>query len=117
MGELADATLSDVTLADVTDESFADQILEPGTLALIDFWSDDCPPCRVIAPILGELATAYRGRVKILKLNVLENPRTPARFGVRAMPTVLAFSSGEVVGQVTGARPRASFQELIDRLL
>ena len=104
-------------LADVTDGNFAEHVLEPGTLALVDFWSEDCPPCRVIAPILGELATAYQGRVKILKLNVLENPMTPGRFGVRAMPTVLAFSDGEVVGQVTGARPRATFQELVDKLL
>jgi thioredoxin 1 len=104
-------------LADVTDGDFANQVLEPGTLALVDFWSDDCPPCRVIAPILAELATTYLGRVKVLGMNVLENPRTPARFGVRAMPTVLAFSSGEVVGQITGARPRAKFQELIDQLL
>lgn len=104
-------------LADVTDGDFADEVLQPGTLALVDFWSDDCPPCKVISPILSDLATAYADRVKIVKLNVYENPATPAKFGVRAMPTVLAFSNGEVVGQITGARPKAVFEELVQTLL
>ena len=104
-------------LADVTDADFASEVLSPGTLALVDFWSDDCPPCRVIAPILSELAADYDGRVRILKLNVYDNPATPSRFGVRAMPTVLAFSNGEVVGQVTGAAPRRKLEELVQKLL
>jgi thioredoxin 1 len=104
-------------LVDVTDGDFAAEVLEPGTLALVDFWSDDCPPCRVIAPILSELAAEYDGRVRVLKLNVFENPATPSQFGVRAMPTVLAFSSGQVVGQITGAAPRKAFEELVQKLL
>ena len=63
------------------------------------------------------MASAYADRVKIVKLNVYDNPVTPAKFGVRAMPTVLAFSGGEVVGQITGARPRKVFEELVRRLL
>ena len=82
-------------LGSVTDQNFADEVLAPDTLALVDFWSDDCPPCRVIAPILADLAGDYEGRVKIVKLNVYDNPATPSKFGVRAMPTVLAFAGGE----------------------
>ena len=104
-------------LAVVTDQDFAEEVLTPGTLALVDFWSDDCPPCHVISPILAALASDYEGRVKVVKLNVYDNPATPARFGVRAMPTVLAFSNGEVVGQITGARPRSAFEELLQKLL
>ena len=104
-------------LAVVTDRDFAEEILTPDTLALVDFWSDDCPPCHAISPILCDLASEYHGRVKIVKLNVYENPSTPAKFGVRAMPTVLAFSGGEVVGQITGARPRSVFEELVQKLL
>ena len=104
-------------MVDVTDGDFAAQVLEPGTLALVDFWSDDCPPCRVISPILSDLADVYQGQVKFLKLNVYENPMTPGNFGVRAMPTVLAFSGGEVVGQITGARPRQAFDLLVQKLL
>ena len=74
-------------------------------------------PFASLLPILCDLASAYDGVVKIVKLNVYDNPATPARFGVRAMPTVLAFSNGEVVGQITGARPRAVFEELLQKLL
>ena len=104
-------------LPEVTDQTFAAEVLQPGTLALVDFWSDDCPPCRVIAPILSELADAYQGQVKFVKLNVYDNPTTPGQFGVRAMPTVLAFSGGQVVGQITGARPRSAFDELVQKIL
>jgi thioredoxin 1 len=104
-------------LVDVTDRNFADEVLTPGTLALVDFWSDDCAPCHAISPILSNLASHYDGRVKFVKMNVYDNPATPAQYGVRAMPTVLAFSSGQVVGQITGARPRSVFDEMIQKLL
>lgn len=104
-------------LADVDDGDFAARVMQPGVRALVDFWSDDCPGCRVIAPILGDLANDYQDRVAILKLNVFDNRRTPSKFGIRSMPTVLAFSDGEVVGQLTGARSRSAFEELLQQLL
>ena len=104
-------------LHDVTDTSFDNEVLAPGTLALVDFWGDHCPACRQISPILKELAEGYAGRVKIVKIHAAENMSTSARYGVRAMPTVLAFRDGEVRGQLVGARKKADFEELIAGLL
>jgi thioredoxin 1 len=104
-------------LHDVTDQSFAREVLESGTPALVDFWGDACPACRQISPILEQLASEYEGRLRVLKVHAAENPATSTRFGVRAMPTVLAFSGGRVVGQIVGARPKSAFVELVDRAL
>jgi thioredoxin 1 len=104
-------------LRDVTDQSFASEVLASETPALVDFWGDHCPACRQISPILKQLAADYAGRLRIVKMHATENPATASRFGVRAMPTVLAFASGRVVGQLVGARPKAAFVELIDRAL
>jgi len=104
-------------LHDVTDASFDGEILSPGTLALVDFWGDHCPACRQISPILKELAEGYAGRVKIVKIHAAENMSTSSRYGVRAMPTVLAFKDGEVRGQLVGARKKADFEELIAGIL
>jgi thioredoxin 1 len=104
-------------LHDVTDANFDAEILQPGTLALVDFWGDHCPACRQISPILKQLAEDYDGRVKVVKLHAAENAQTSARFGVRAMPTVLAFRDGEVRGQLVGARKKGDFEELIAGML
>ena len=104
-------------LHDVTDTSFDAEVLQPGTLALVDFWGDHCPACRQISPILKDLAEDYAGRVKVLKIHAAENMQTASRYGVRAMPTVLAFQDGEVRGQLVGARKKADFEDLIAGLL
>ena len=104
-------------LHDVTDATFDDEILKPGTRALVDFWGDHCPACRRISPILADLAAGYAGRVKVVKMHAAENVATSARYGVRAMPTVLAFRDGEVRGQLVGARGRSDFEQLIQGLL
>jgi len=106
-----------VELRDVTDHSFGDEVLASETPALVDFWGDHCPACRQISPILKQLAAEYAGRLRIVKMHAAENPATAARFGVRAMPTVLAFSGGRVVGQLVGARPKSAFVDLIGRAL
>ena len=103
-------------LQDLTDDSFAAEVLESGAPALVDFWGDHCPACRQISPILRELAEEYAGRVKILKMHAFDNPATSNRFEIRAMPTILAFCGGEVVGQLVGARPKRAFVELIESL-
>lgn len=104
-------------LHDVTDKSFDSEILQPGTAALVDFWGDHCPACRQISPILRDLAEQNAGRVKIVKIHAADNAATSARFGVRAMPTVLAFRDGEVRGQLVGARKRADFEALIGQIV
>jgi len=104
-------------ILDVTDASFESEILKSQTPVIIDFWAEWCAPCRAIAPIVKELAASYAGKVKVVKMNIDENPSTPGRYGVRAIPTVLAFKNGAVVGQITGARPKSAFEEMAQKLV
>ena len=104
-------------LTELTDQNFHGEVVDSGLPALVDFWGDHCPACRQISPILETLATEYAGRVRILKCHAAENMATSNQFGVRAMPTVLAFSKGQVVGQLVGARSQSDFVELIERAL
>ena len=100
---------------DVTDDSFQQAVIESEIPVLVDFWGDHCPACRQISPILNELATERTGSLKVVKIHAVENARTSAQFGVRAMPTVLVFQKGVVRGQITGARPKSAFESLIDQ--
>jgi len=104
-------------IRDVTDQGFAQDVLASAMPVLVDFWGDHCPACRQIAPILQQLAGEYAGRLSIVKMHAADNPSTAAKLGVRAMPTILAFAKGEVVGQLVGARPKAAFTDLIERAL
>jgi thioredoxin 1 len=102
---------------EVTDQNFEAEILRSDKPAIVDFWAEWCAPCRAIAPIVKDLAARYGDRVKIAKMNIDENPATPGSFAVRAIPTVLAFKGGGVVDQLTGARPKAAFEELVQKVL
>jgi thioredoxin 1 len=101
----------------VTDQSFQKEVLEADKPTIIDFWAEWCAPCRQIAPIISELASQYGDRVKIVKMDIDENPNTPGKYGVRAIPTILAFKNGNVVQQIQGARPKADFVKMVDGLL
>lgn len=90
----------------VTDESFATEVEGSNGLAIVDFWADWCGPCRIVAPIVEQLATEYAGRVTVAKLDVDANPRTAARFNVRSIPSILFFRDGKLVDTVVGAVPR-----------
>ena len=102
-------------IPDVTDDSFASEVLDSELPVLVDFWGDHCPACRQISPILRELSDERAGQVKIVKVHASENVMTAARYGVRAMPTVLVFSEGTVRGQLVGARPKSDFLALIEQ--
>jgi len=104
-------------IVDVTDQSFEAEVLNSDTPAIVDFWAEWCAPCRAIAPIVKDLAETYGDKVKIVKVNIDENPSTPAKYEIRAIPTVLAFRDGQVVEMLQGARPKAAFEEMIQKLL
>lgn len=101
----------------VTDASFAEDVLAASLPVLVDFWAPWCPPCRVIAPILTELAHEYAGRVRIAKLNTDENPRTMVALGVQGLPTLIVYRDGREVERLVGARPKRYYQERMEALL
>lgn len=101
----------------VTDSSFADDVLNSDVPVLVDFWAAWCGPCKMIAPILDDLAGSYAGKVKICKVDVDANSNTAAKFGIRSIPTLLLFKNGEVVGQKLGALPKSQISAFIDSAL
>lgn len=101
----------------VTDASFAQDVLAAPQLTVVDFWAPWCPPCRVIAPILHELATEYAGRLTIAKLNADEHPHTRIQLGVHGLPTLIMFKDGREVGRLLGARTKRAYQQQFDALL
>jgi len=98
----------------VSDSSFDGDVLKANVPVLIDFWAPWCGPCRAIAPIVEELAGEYDGKLKIVKMNVDDNPQTPAQYGVRGIPNLILFKDGEVKQQIVGAVPKAHLVKAID---
>lgn len=92
----------------VTDATFDAEVRQSAIPVVVDFWAEWCGPCRQIGPALEELAAEYAGRVKIVKVNVDENPETPAALGVRGIPALFMFQDGKVVSNKTGAAPKAA---------
>jgi thioredoxin 1 len=94
------------SIAAVTDQTFQADVLDADVPVLVDFWAPWCGPCRQVAPILEEIAAESEGKIRILKLNVDENPRTAAKYGVVSIPTMNVYKGGEVVKQIIGAKPK-----------
>ena len=101
----------------ITDASFEADVLQPGSTVLVDFWAEWCGPCKMIAPILDEVATAYQGKLSIAKMNVDENRAMPAKFGIRGIPTLMLFKNGELAATKVGALSKAQLTAFIDQQL
>jgi thioredoxin 1 len=103
-------------VTDVTDATFAAEVEQAEGLTIVDFWATWCGPCRVLSPILEQIAQARAGEVKIAKVDVDENVRTATRFNIRSMPTLLFFKNGQPVGQIVGAVPRSHIESAIEQI-
>jgi len=100
----------------LTQENFAAEVLQSPTPVLVDFWAEWCGPCKMIAPVLSELADEYAGRAKIGKVNIDEHQGLAAEYGVRAIPTLLVFHQGQVAEQLVGARSKRDLKASLDRV-
>ena len=104
-------------IVQVSDDTFDSEVLKASVPVLIDFWAPWCGPCRAIAPIVDQLATEYAGKLKIVKMNVDDNPRTPANYGVRGIPNLILFKDGQVQQQIVGAVPKAHLVKAISAVV
>jgi thioredoxin 1 len=104
-------------IVQISDDTFESEVLNSPVPVLIDFWAPWCGPCRAIAPIVGQLADEYAGKLKIVKMNVDDNPRTPANYGVRGIPNLILFKNGKVEQQIVGAVPKAHLVKAISTVV
>ena len=101
-------------IAHVTDDSFDKEVLQASGPVLVDYWAEWCGPCKMIAPVLDDIASEYDGKLKVVKLNIDENPNTPPRYGIRGIPTLMLFKDGEVEATKVGAVSKSQLVAFID---
>ncbi|NOZ88055.1 MAG: thioredoxin [Deltaproteobacteria bacterium] len=100
-----------------TDSNFDKEVLENDVPVLVDFWAPWCAPCRIVGPVVEDLARDYTGRIKLVKLNVDENPQIAMRYGIRSIPTLAVFHGGEPVTGVIGAAPKEQLKDMVDKVV
>ena len=98
----------------ISDESFEEEVLQSERPVLIDYWAEWCGPCKTIAPVLDEIATEYSDRLKVVKLNIDDNPQTPPKYGIRGIPTLMVFKNGQVEATKVGAVSKAQLTAFLD---
>lgn len=99
----------------VSDSTFEASVLKSDLPVLVDFWAPWCGPCRAVGPVIDELSKEYEGRVRVFKMNVDENPATPVKLSIRAIPTLIVFKNGEAVEQRTGALPKDDIRQILEK--
>lgn len=103
--------------AAVTDASFKEEVLDSEFPVLVDFWAPWCGPCRMVAPVVEEIAEQYDGQIKVVKLNTDENPQVASQYGIRSIPTLMIFKGGQRVDMVVGAVPKTTLANTLEKYL
>lgn len=103
--------------APVTDASFKQEVLDSQIPVLVDFWAPWCGPCRMVAPVVDEIAVQYAGQIKVVKLNTDENPNVASQYGIRSIPTLMIFKGGQRVDMVVGAVPKTTLANTLEKYI
>jgi thioredoxin 1 len=106
-----------MSAAAVTDSTFKEEVLDNDVPVLVDFWAPWCGPCRMVAPVVDEIADQYDGQIKVVKVNTDENPQIASQYGIRSIPTLMIFKGGQKVDMVVGAVPKATLANTLEKHL